>query len=172
MATNKYEDDCAHCRRRLPPGAGTLRKGRTGWLAYCPAEAPDPRRPGPVLEPRNPDRRRHDPLAAFLHARLDEDEEGTDGDGTSWRHHPPRSGTVIDDHDQPVLHTRRDVATHLATWNPNHVRENLTSQRLIVDLYEAASGTAKEALHDAVRALAMTYWSHPDFDPSWLLREW
>ncbi|MFF1716284.1 DUF6221 family protein [Streptomyces sp. NPDC058268] len=32
--------------------------------------------------------------------------------------------------------------------------------------------TAKDALRDAVRALAMAYKDHPDFDPAWLLREW
>ncbi|MEV6674956.1 DUF6221 family protein [Streptomyces sp. NPDC051162] len=173
MATNKYEDFCAHCRRLLPPGAGTLRRGRTGWLTYCPAEAPDPQRSGPVLESRAPDRRRHEPLVSFVHVRLDEDEQGTDGDCTSWRHHPPHSGTVIDDHDQPVVHTQRDVATHLATWDPPHIWGNLESRRLILDLYEAAAdGPAKDALRDAVRALAMAYKDHPDFDPAWLLREW
>lgn len=172
MATNKYEDYCAHCRRLLLPGAGTLRRGRTGWLTYCHAEAPDPRQPGPILESRNPELRRHESLVTFVHARLDEDEQGTSGDGTSWRHHPPRSGTVIDDHDQPVVHTQRDIATHLATWDPPHIWGNLESRRLVVDLYEAADSTAKEALRDAVRALAMAYRDHVDFDPTWLLREW
>ncbi|MFF4450133.1 DUF6221 family protein [Streptomyces sp. NPDC001502] len=108
----------------------------------------------------------------FVHARLDEDEQGTSGDGTSWRHHPPRSGTVIDDHDQPVVHAQRDIATHLATWDPPHIWSNLESRRLVVDLYEAADSAAKEALRDAVRALAMAYRDHVDFDPAWLLREW
>lgn len=33
---------------------------------------------------------------------------------------PPRSGTVIDDHDLPVLQARRDTATHLDTWDSDH----------------------------------------------------
>jgi hypothetical protein len=174
MATNKYEDYCAHCRRPLPPGAGTLRRGRTGWLTYCPAEAPDPHQPGPVVVSRAPDRKRHEPLAVFVHARLAEDSEGTSGDGTRWRHRPTRSGTVIDDHDVEVVHTWRHVADHLATWHPNQARANIESRSLIVDLFEAAApGSAeKAALRDAVMALAMTYQDHPDFDPAWLLREW
>jgi hypothetical protein len=174
MATNRYEDHCAHCGRLLPPGAGTLRRGRTGWLTYCPAEAPDPHQPGPVLQSRNPDRRQHEPLAAFVHARLDEDWEGTAGHGTSWRHHPARSGTVIDDHDEAVVHTSRDVADHLATWDPPHLWGNIESRRLIVDLFEAAPAGSNErkVLREAIQALAGAFQDHPDFDPAWLLCEW
>ncbi|OEJ22085.1 hypothetical protein AR457_40050 [Streptomyces agglomeratus] len=109
-----------------------------------------------------------------MHARLDEDDQGTSGDGTSWRHHPPRSGTVLDDHDEPVVHTQRDIATHLETWDPPRVWANIESRRLIVDLFEAAAAGSpeKDALRDAVSAVAMAYQDHPDFDPDWLLREW
>ncbi|WP_329486704.1 DUF6221 family protein [Kitasatospora sp. NBC_01246] len=173
MATNKYEDFCPTCRGLVKPGEGTLMRGRTGWLTYCPEHAPDRSQAGPELEARPHAHRRHDPLAAFVHARLDEDEEGSSGDGTGWRHRPARSGTVIDDHDVEVVQTWRHVADHLQTWHPNRARANIDSRRLIVDLFEAAPAGSerKAALREAVRALAMTYPHHPDFDPAWTLRE-
>lgn len=33
-----------------------------------------------MVESRNPGRRQHEPMVAFVQARLDEDEEGTSGD--------------------------------------------------------------------------------------------
>ncbi|OEJ29057.1 hypothetical protein AS594_36270 [Streptomyces agglomeratus] len=83
-------------------------------------------------------------------------------------------GTVLDDHDEPVVHTQRDIATHLETWDPPRVWANIESRRLIVDLSEAAAAGSpeKDALRDAVSAVAMAYQDHPDFDPDWLLREW
>lgn len=174
MATNKYEDSCTHCQRRVPAGEGVLRRGKTGWLTYCPEEAPDPKQPGPALEARSPSQRRHTALAAFVHARLDEDIEATANHGTVWRHRPARSGRVIDDHDEEIVQTWRYLADHLEQWNPNRVWANVESRRLIVDLFEAAATGSpdKTALGDAVKALAMAYRDHPEFDPAWLLREW
>lgn len=173
MATNKYEDFCPACRHRLAPGRGILKRGRTGWLTYCPEHVPDPSESRPELEARPHEGRRHERLAAFLHARLDEDDEGTSGDGTGWRHHPARSGIVIDDHDVQVLQTWRHVADHLETWHPNRARANVNSRRLIVDLFEAAAAGSdrKTALREAVQALAMTHHDHPDYDPAWTLLE-
>ena len=82
MTTNKYEDFCLACRRPVLPRQGTLKRGRTGWLTYCPGHVPDSAKPGPELEARPPEGRRHERLAAFVHARLDEEDEGTSGDGT------------------------------------------------------------------------------------------
>ena len=173
MATNKYEGFCANCRYQVLPGRGVRMRGRTGWLVYCAEHAPDPSQPGPVLGSRPHEGRRHEPLAAFVHARIDEDAEGSSGDGTGWRHRPARSGTVVDDHDVEVVQTWRHVADHLETWNPNRVRAGIESRRLIVDLFEAAPAGSdhRAALREAVRALAMVYQGHRDFDPSWTLRE-
>ncbi|MFJ8475724.1 DUF6221 family protein [Kitasatospora sp. NPDC094011] len=173
MATNKYEAFCATCAHLVKPGEGVLMRGRTGWLTYCPEHAPDRSQAGPELGARTHEHRRHDPLAAFLHARLDEDKEGSSGDGTSWRHHPARSGTVIDDHDVEVVQTWRHVADHLQTWHPNRAWANINSRRLVVNLFEVApaGSESRAALGEAVRALAMTYQGHPDYDPAWTLRE-
>ncbi|WP_148283125.1 MULTISPECIES: DUF6221 family protein [Kitasatospora] len=148
-------------------------RGRTGWPTYCLEHTPNRSQLGPELEARPHEHRRHDPLAAFLHARLQEDEEGTSGDGTAWRHRPPRSGKVIDDHDVEVVQTWRHVADHLETWHPNRGRTNIDSRRLIIDLSEVAPAGSESwaALREAVRALAMAYQNHPDYDPAWTLRE-
>ncbi|WTF82967.1 DUF6221 family protein [Streptomyces sp. NBC_01594] len=76
--------------------------------------------------------------------------------------------------DQEIVQTWRYLADHLQTWNPNRVWANVDSRRLIVDLFEIAVTGSPEraALGDAVKALAMAYRDHPEFDPDWLLREW
>jgi hypothetical protein len=57
---------------------------------------------------------------------------------------------------------------------PNRVWANVDSRRLIVDLFEAAAAGSPDrtALGDAVKALAMAYRDHAEFEPGWLLREW
>ena len=93
--------------------------------------------------------------------------------GPSWRHRPARSGIVIDDHDVHVVQTWRHVADHLETWHPNRARANVNSRRLIVDLFEAAVAGSEQkiALREALQALAVAYQGHPDYHPSWALRE-
>lgn len=116
-------------------------------------------------------------MVAFLHARLGE-EQATAGAAwiTAWRHWPPRSQNVVDRHDQLVVACpERGIADHIATWGPTAALENADSRRMVLDLYEEAkeapTGPEREGLLDAVKALAMAYRTHPDYDPAWTLRQ-
>ncbi|RCG26297.1 hypothetical protein DTL70_06785 [Streptomyces diacarni] len=172
MATNKYEALCAGelCTTWVPPGGGVLVRGERGWLTYCPDD-------DPALGARrltvDPEDRPHEAVVAFLHARLGE-EEATAGAAwiTEWRHWPPRSQNVVDGHDELVVTCpERGIADHIATWGPTAALENADSRRMVLDLYEDAQpGPAREGLLDAVRALAMAYRYHPDYDTAWTLR--
>ncbi|MFD0273951.1 DUF6221 family protein [Kitasatospora sp. NPDC127111] len=186
MRTNKYGAVCAaaDCQTYVPPGGGLLMRGERGWLTYCPADDPgrgDPTAPddGPDDADHRPDGRPddehpHEPVADFLRDRLDEELETAGAAGiTSWRHWPRRSQRVVDDHDELVVEAPlRVVADHIATWGPWPAIQNAYGRRAVLDLFEAAkSGPAREALRDAVRALAMAYREHPDYDPIWTLPE-
>ncbi|MCX4984701.1 DUF6221 family protein [Streptomyces sp. NBC_00572] len=172
-ASNRYGALCAAelCATYVPPGGGILVRGESGWLTYCPDD-------DPALGPRrfsaNPDERDHEPMIAFLLARLDEEEATAGAAGiTHWRHWPARSQRVVDDHDElVVVCPLRDVADQIATWGPMSAVANIEARRMVLDLYEqAALGPARDALRQAVQALAMTYRDHVDYDISWTLRQ-
>lgn len=173
MATNRYGAACADelCAIHIPPGGGVLVRGASGWLTYCPDHDPAL---GPRRQPQNPDDHGHEPVVAFLHARLDEEEETAGAAGlTHWRHWPAGSQNVVDGHNKLVVACPlRDVADQIATWGPNDALENTAARRMVLDLFEQARpGPARDALRQAVRALAMAYHHHRDYDVTWTLRE-
>jgi len=178
VATNKYGAVCAaaDCQTYVPPGGGVLTRGEAGWLTYCPADDPYL---GTVREsyggPRDPDDEGpHESVVVFLHERLEEELAAAAAAGiTPWRHWPRRSQRVVDGHDELVVEASlRVVADHIAMWGPWSAILNADSRRLILNLFEEAKpGPAREALWDAVGALAMAYKEHPDYDPAWTLRE-
>lgn len=172
MATNKYGTLCAGelCPTWVPPGGGVLVRGEEGWLTYCPDDDPAL---GPRRFAENPEDRPHDAVVAFLHARLDEEEATAKAAWvTAWRHWPPRSQNVVDRHDQLVVACpEQGIADHIATWGPTAALTNMNSRRMVLDLYEEAPpGPVREGLLNSVRALAMAYRDHPDYDPGWTLR--
>ncbi|MFG3227622.1 DUF6221 family protein [Kitasatospora sp. NPDC048194] len=178
MATNKYGAVCAaaDCQTYVPPGGGVLIRAERGWLTYCPADDPNL---GKVREsyggPRDPDDEGpHESVVVFLHERLEEELAAAGAAGiTPWRHWPRRSQRVVDGHDELVVETSlRVVADHIATWGPWPAILNAESRYMVINLFEEAEpGPAREALRDAVRALAMAYREHPDYDPAWTLHE-
>ena len=173
MATNKYGAVCAAelCTVYVPPGGGVVVHGAPGWLTYCPDD--DPGR-GPKRHLRNPDTGMHEAVVAFVHSRLDEEEATAGAAGlTPWRHWPARSQNVVDGHDQLVVACPlRDIADQVATWGPTPVLASTESRRTVLGLFEQTPpGPVREAMLGAVRALAMAYQEHPEYDPTWTLRE-
>ncbi|MFF9017263.1 DUF6221 family protein [Streptomyces sp. NPDC014870] len=172
MASNKYGALCAAelCATYVPPGGGILVRGENGWLTYCPDDDPAL---GPRRYSADPDVSDHEPMVAFLHARLDEEEDTAGAAGvTHWRHWPARSRRVVDDHGELVVAcSLRDVAEQIATWGPMSAVANIEARRMVLDLYEqAAVGPARAAHREAVRALVMAYRDHVDYDTAWTLR--
>jgi len=193
MATNKYGAVCAaaDCQTYVPPGGGVLIRSDQAWLTYCPADDPSGRKAresnSPTGDPSGrkvresyggprdtDDEGPHEPFVVFLHERLEEEMATAAAAGiTPWLHWPRRSQRVVDGHDELVVETPlRVVADHIATWGPWPAILNADSRYMVINLFEEAEpGPVREALRDAVRALAMAYKEHPDYDPAWTLLE-
>ncbi len=189
MRANKFGAACAdpECATYVQPGEGVLirRDGEQGWLVYCTRHAPGHERneAGPTSSPmlwgsgrefpvpRNPEGRPHDELAAFLHARL-EDEAGTAGAAwlTHWVHPSEQSWVIVDAHGEQVAQfNERDTARHAANWGPLTVLDHVDTRRLIIDAYEdAPKGSAqRKALRKVLCLLTWPYADYPDWQPAW-----
>jgi hypothetical protein len=121
--------------------------------------------------PRNPADHPHDALAAFLHARLEE-EDGAAGAAwiTHWRQPSAQAPSIVDDHDAQVAwFNERDTARHAANWGPLRVLDHVNARQLIIDAYEDApeGSPQRKALRQALRFLSLPYASHPDWQPTW-----
>lgn len=68
-------------------------------------------------------------------------------------------------------HPLFSVMSHVARHHPSRVTASVAGGRVLVAAFRAAAPGSEryEALHLALRALAVGHYTHPDFDPGWLL---
>lgn len=124
--------------------------------------------------PRPADDHPHDALAAFLHARLAE--EDTEAGGawiTHWRQPSSTALTVVDDHGEQVAQCKESgIARHMVRWNPLRVLDHVNACQILIDADENAPARSPErrASRSALCILTMPYADHPDWDPRWLSR--
>jgi hypothetical protein len=189
VSTNRFGAICASsgCGVYVQPGEGVLvrRDSGQGWLVFCLSHAPDHERHEVTADgstvtwrtgrefplPADPEGRSHDPIAAFLLARL-EDESAIAAAAwiTHWRQPAPEAESIVDDHDvQVAWFNERDTARHAAGWGPLRVLDHVSARRLVVDAYEDTPvGTAKwETLRQVLCLLSLPYADHPDWQPEW-----
>lgn len=129
------------------------------------------------------------PLAAFLLARLDEEEAAAvAAGGARWSAEPipgPYRPSVVSVPDQKILCGKLApaVAEHIARNSPTHVAARGKAVRRLVLHYEAAQdvqamkepGTADaehqrgrvEGIETALRCIALAYSDHPDYHSGW-----
>jgi hypothetical protein len=121
--------------------------------------------------PRKREDRPHDALAAFLHARL-EDEAATAAAPwlTHWQQPSPNDWIITDDHGEQVAHFKeRDTARHAANWGPLAVLDHVHARLLIIDAYEEApkGSEQRETLRRTLCMLTWPYADYPDWQPTW-----
>jgi len=182
MAANSFGALCAapSCTRLVEPGEGTLVHRGKKWLVYCQSHAPIPETDAGTAQwssghvfpmPRHREDRSHDALAAFLHARLEEEDDIAGAAWiTSWRRPSPSAWVVVDDHDEPVAQCKEaGVARHMATWNPLRVLDQVSARLLIIDAYEDAPARSpqRQALRRVLCMLTLPYAHHPEWDEAW-----
>jgi hypothetical protein len=113
-------------------------------------------------------------LVAFLHARLDDDEQvardamGCEGETCSWT-------------ELRTSEAEREQA-HNERWDPARVLAEVGAKRRIIAVYaswevlarpgagfamEHAAETTRLALFEALRALALPFADHPDYREEW-----
>lgn len=129
-------------------------------------------------------------LAEFLRQRLDEDEAAACALNVSWPFpwevdipDPRLDETLVRDaQSYPIgvctdCGTRaeydRDVARHIARWDPARVLAEIKAKRVILDAISDLFIGRRIPLDPTTpalivaRAMAQPYTGHPDFDPSW-----
>jgi hypothetical protein len=125
----------------------------------------------------------------FVHARLYEDEavakaaagpdwfldSSEDYDERSIRYTGPSTLYRGQSADYSIAdRVDEDDAEHIARHDPARVLREITAKRAILAMAEGqpthdlAEETAKDALEDVVRVLAVAWSDHPDYDPDWM----
>lgn len=172
MATNKFPTHCSEhwCNLMLFAGEGVLRRHNEHWQVYCPEHAAMQSR---TLRDGHNELTTSDPLAVFLFERMEDELEGTSGFGGLWFHQPANSGRVINELREVECQGLRTTADHLVTWQPMKAHKNVGARSLILTLYvEAPEGSrSRYGLELAMRALAMAYMDHPEYQAAWTLTE-
>lgn len=155
---------------RVESGKGVLVREEGTRVVYCLSDGKrfprDPYREG------TEDLISTDPLVVFLRTVLDAENNVTSGEGALWFHRPHRSGQVVNEVGEVIVSEgMRHVADHLALWNPIHVRGNINSRMLIIDLYEDTppGSPQRSALRQALQALAMNYENWEGYRSGWTL---
>lgn len=126
------------------------------------------------------------PLAEFLRARLDEDEQtataatsATFGEDPTWTSKDDGTGKqthgyVMADHTAICGHDGDDVllpaADHIARHDPARVQREVEAKRQIMDQfeYDAEMGYSDQA-GLVLRMLASVYSDHPDYQQEWAI---
>jgi hypothetical protein len=124
-------------------------------------------------------------LAAFISARLDEDEAaagaGARRVGMPWRAEPQLGtpgGLVIDDLGLVGSTGGRYAAEHIARHDPARVLREVAAKRKILDHHKPVRHEGRTMCHSCLGAeiswpcqtlqhLAVIWADHPDYDPDW-----
>ncbi|HLK73777.1 MAG TPA: DUF6221 family protein [Streptosporangiaceae bacterium] len=115
-------------------------------------------------------------LAAFLSARLDEDEaiaREAAGLTECWVAEEPAIGVVLVDGEPLIEGHIAGLTAHIARHDPARVLREVEAVRAVVAAYEKSVRVVGEGLSVSNRrlvlAFAAVYGAHPDFRPEWAL---
>jgi len=111
-----------------------------------------------------------DGLAAFLKARISEDEavaREAAGLAEHWIAEEPAIGVVLVDGEPLIEGHITGLTAHIARHDPARAFREVAFKRAILGQYQTAAGWSSDNWPLPLRLLAAVWSDHPDYRPEW-----